>query len=317
MNRHNLSTSNFKEMWKFILKLILFLGITAGFLLHLSPQYLGNYQASLIDKVQRLESIHEPKIVLIGDSNLAFGIDSEKIEEAFDMPVVNMGLHGGLGNAFHEEMTRLNVTEGDIYIICHCSYSDDGLLKNSELAWITLENHPSLWKILRKEDYLPMIKSYPVYLKKCIALWLTDSGNKMDEGVYSRAAFNEYGDIEWADNGQEYIFKDGDIFVPQISDNVCERLNDLNIYLQERGATLLIAGYPITKNETTPEAELYIKFQKELEEKLDVPVISDFTDYFYPENYFLNTEYHLNTMGKKARTNQLISDMKRYLGGIS
>ncbi len=312
MNRHNLSTSNFKEMWKFILKLILFLGITAGFLLHLSPQYLGNYQASLIDKVQRLESIHEPKIVLIGDSNLAFGIDSEKIEEAFDMPVVNMGLHGGLGNAFHEEMTRLNVTEGDIYIICHCSYSDDGLLKNSELAWITLENHPSLWKILRKEDYLPMIKSYPVYLKKCIALWLTDSGNKMDEGVYSRAAFNEYGDIEWADNGQEYVFKDGDIFVPQISDNVCERLNDLNIYLKERGATLLIAGYPITKNETTPEAELYIKFQKELEEQLDVPVISDFTDYFYPENYFLNTEYHLNTLGKRERTAQLISDLKRY-----
>ncbi len=312
MNRHNLSTSNFKEMWKFILKLILFLGITAGFLLHLSPQYLGNYQASLIDKVQRLESIHEPKIVLIGDSNLAFGIDSEKIEEAFGMPVVNMGLHGGLGNAFHEEMARLNITEGDIYIICHCSYSDDGLLKNSELAWITLENHPSLWKILRKEDYLPMIKSYPVYLKKCIALWLTDSGNKMDEGVYSRAAFNEYGDIEWADNGQEYVFKDGDIFVPQISDNVCERLNDLNIYLKERGATLLIAGYPITKNETTPEAELYIKFQKELEEQLDVPVISDFTDYFYPENYFLNTEYHLNTLGKRERTAQLISDLKRY-----
>lgn len=243
---------------------------------------------------------------------LAFGIDSEKIEEAFGMPVVNMGLHGGLGNAFHEEMARLNITEGDIYIICHCSYSDDGLLKNSELAWITLENHPSLWKILRKEDYLPMIKSYPVYLKKCIALWLTDSGNKMDEGVYSRAAFNEYGDIEWADNGQEYIFKDGDIFVPQISDNVCERLNDLNIYLKERGATLLIAGYPITKNETTPEAELYIKFQKELEEKLDVPVISDFTDYFYPENYFLNTEYHLNTLGKRERTAQLISDLKRY-----
>ncbi|MDE7333513.1 MAG: hypothetical protein K2O16_15085 [Lachnospiraceae bacterium] len=299
------------------MKLLLFLGITAGFLLHLSPQYLGNYQASLIDKVQRLENIHEPKIVLIGDSNLAFGIDSEKIEEAFGMPVVNMGLHGGLGNAFHEEMTRLNVTEGDIYIICHCSYSDDGQLKNKELAWITLENHPSLWKILRKEDYLPMLKSYPVYLKKCIALWLTDSGNQMDEGVYSRAAFNEYGDIEWADNGQEYVFKDGDIFVPQISDNVCDRLNELNIYLKERGATLLIAGYPITQIDSTPEAGLYMEFQKELEEKLNAPVISDFIDYFYPENYFLNTEYHLNTVGKKARTNQLISDIQRYFEDFS
>lgn len=95
MNKHNLSTSNFKETGKFILKCFLFLALTIGFLLHLSPQYLGNYQASLIDKVERLESIQEPKIVLIGDSNLAFGIDSERIEEAFGMPVVNMGLHGG------------------------------------------------------------------------------------------------------------------------------------------------------------------------------------------------------------------------------
>ena len=97
MSRHNLFTSNFKEIGKFIMKCFLFLGIVVGVLLYLSPQYLGNYQASLIDKVERLESIEEPKIVLIGDSNLAFGIDSEKIEEGHGIPVVNMGLHGGFG----------------------------------------------------------------------------------------------------------------------------------------------------------------------------------------------------------------------------
>ncbi|MBD5548918.1 MAG: RuvX/YqgF family protein [Lachnospiraceae bacterium] len=312
MSRHNLFTSNFKEIGKFIIKCFLFLGIVVAFLLYLSPQYLGNYQASLIDKVERLESIEGPKIVLIGDSNLAFGIDSEKIEETFGMPVVNMGLHGGLGNVFHEEMAKLNVDEGDLYIVCHCRYSDDDRIENEDLAWITIEDHPRLWQILRTEDYLPMFEAYPVYLKKCIALWLEDSGNQMDKGVYSRKAFNEYGDIEWRDRGQEYIFKDGDIFVPLISDNVCERLNELNGYLEERGATLLIAGYPITLIDSTPSADLYVEFQNELEEKLDAPVISNYTDYFFPEGYFLNTEYHLNNIGKRARTNQLIADIERY-----
>ncbi|MBD5105768.1 MAG: hypothetical protein HDT41_02120, partial [Lachnospiraceae bacterium] len=61
------------------------------------PQYLQNNQASLIDKVKRLESIEGPKIVLVGNSNLPFGIVSEDMENALHMPVVNMGLHGGVG----------------------------------------------------------------------------------------------------------------------------------------------------------------------------------------------------------------------------
>ena len=50
--------------------------------------------------------IEEPKIILIGNSNLAFGIDSEKIENSVGMPVVNLGLHGSLGNEFHESMAK-------------------------------------------------------------------------------------------------------------------------------------------------------------------------------------------------------------------
>ncbi len=312
MSRHNLFTSSFKEIGKFILKCFLFLGVTIGFCLYLSPQYLWHYQASLIDKVERLESIEEPKIVLIGNSNLTFGIDSERIEETFGMPVVNMGLHGGLGNAFHEEMAKLNVDEGDLYIVCHSNFADDDQIENAELAWITIENHFHLWRILRKKDYLPMVKAYPAYLKKCIALWLEDSGNQMNTGVYCRESLNEYGDIEWSDSGQEYEFEEGDIVVPEISNNVCDRLNELNEYLKERGATLLIAAYPIALIDSTPSPGSYIEFQNKLEEKLNAPVISDYTDYFYPEEYFWDTEYHLNSIGRRARTSQLIEDMEGY-----
>lgn len=306
MDKHNFCIFNFK----FVIKLFLLLFMIACFCFHLSPQYTNGYNASLIDKVDRLTSIDEAKIVLIGNSNLAFGIDSEKIEAAFEMPVVNMGLHGDLGNVFHERMAELNVHEGDIYIISHTNFSDDGAIYDRNLAWITLENHIRLWRILRCEDYLPMIKSYPNYLKRCTSLWLGHSGNLVPNNVYSRAAFNEYGDIEWEDNGLEHTFSEGEIWVPEISDNVVERLNKLNTNLRERGAILFIAAYPIAQTEYTPEREAYIEFQKILKEKLDAPVISDYTDYIYPKEYFYNTALHLNNVGKKIRTLQLIQDIK-------
>lgn len=313
MSKHNLSTSNSKKTIKFILKLLLLFGAIVIFLLHISPQYLENYNASLIDKVNRLKNIDSPKIVLIGNSNLSFGIDSEYIEKALGMPVINMGLHGGLGNVFHERMARLNISEGDIYIICHTNFSDDNQISNAELAWVTIEDHFKLWKVLRTQDYIPMLKAYPAYLKKCLKLWITGTGNQPKEGVYSRNAFNEYGDIEWEDHGLEYEFKAGDIVVPGISDNVCERLNELNQYLSQQGASLLIAGYPIALNEFTPDLELYKSFQAELEQKLDAPVISDYTDYVFDEKYFYNFSLHLNNEGKSLRTAQLINDLENYL----
>lgn len=281
-------------------------------MLHISPQYSGSYNASLVDKVNRLKSIEGPKIVLIGNSNLTFGMESQRLEEAFGMPVVNMGLHGGLGNVFHERMARLNVSEGDIYIICHHGYSDAGQLENKDLAWITIEDHFELWEILRAEDYIPMLKAYPVYFKKCLGLWMKGKGNQVPEGVYSRENFNEYGDIVWEDEGLVYTFKEGDLSIPRATDSVCERLNELNEYLSERGATMLIAGCPIAKTEFTPDVDKYIEFQAELEEKMDAPVISDYTDYMYDEKYFYNAVLHLNQEGRKLRTAQLIEDLENY-----
>ena len=81
------------------------------YIFNMLPQYENGYCASLIDKVNRLKSINEPKIVLLGNSNLAFGIDSKMLEESMNMPVVNMGLHGGDGNAFHEEMAKIKAAE--------------------------------------------------------------------------------------------------------------------------------------------------------------------------------------------------------------
>ncbi len=307
MNRRSLYISNFK----FVFKVLLFIIFVIGYFYYVMPQYSGTYTASLEDKVDRLTSIDEAKIVLLGNSNLTFGINSEMIESEIGMPVVNMGLHASAGNAFHEEMAKYNVTEGDIYIICHTEFSDNDSMSDVAFCWSILENHFELWKILRPSDLYPMLESFPVYLKKCLNLYIENSGNIDPGTVYGRSAFNKYGDICLNREGGHYTFEKT-IEPPPINTTTINRINKLHKWLKERGATLLVAGYPIGDGELTVKKKEFIEFQKKLEEKLDCTVISKYTDYMFDYKYFYDTEWHLSSEGADIRTVQLIEDIKNW-----
>ena len=311
MNKHSLSTSNFKRNSIFIIKLIIAFALLTGYVYNVLPQYEQQYTASLIDKVHRLESFDEPKIVLLGNSNLTFGTNSELIEEAMGMPVVNIGLHGGNGNAFHEEMAKYNVTSGDVYVLCHSGYNDKNSILEPSTAWITIENHFHLWKILRATDVKILAKSFPVYLKKSLNLYSSGTGNQDPGGVYARSAFNEFGDVAVLREGNQYTFEK-EVGAPEIGDISIARINKLNEYLTERGASLVVASYPIGNGRLTTDAFEFINFQEQLTEKLDCPVISNYVDYMFNYRYFYDTNVHLTSEGAALRTAQLISDLKRW-----
>ena len=277
------------------------------------PQYQYNYQASLIDKVERLESVQGPKIILIGNSNLAFGMNSELLEKETGMPVVNMGLHGGVGNVFNEQAATLNIDKGDLVIVCHSNYSDDDKIKNPEMAWITIENHLSLWRFMRLKDIPQMAEAYPTYLRKCIDLWGNESGNLNTDTVYSRTLFNKYGDVTLERTESQPDIDFSPVTVPEIADVTVKRLNHLNQEITDQGGTMVVAGYPIAWYEQAPSKESYQAFGQELDEKLDCPVISDFTQYCFPKEYFYNTYLHMTNEGADARTRLLASDIQKYL----
>ena len=277
-------------------------------------QHLGNYQASLLDKVERLQSLDGPKIVLVGNSNLSFGMDSSQLEAAFGMSVVNMGLHGGLGNAFHEEMCRLGVSQGDIVILCHTDYSDDDTIPDSALAWITLEKHSQLWPLIRAKDVLSMLRAYPDYFKDSLVSKLTGEPDNQasDATCYSRSAFNLYGDIVRRPDDR-YQFTPGSVEVPQVNDTCTQRINALDAYLRERGAVLLIAAYPIASGAYTPDVSEYDAFEAELRRKVSCPVISHYRDYLIPYEFFYNSCFHLSEEGADIRTKQLIQDIQNWM----
>lgn len=304
-----------KKKAVFLIKCLVMLALIMLFcFVIVMPQYLLNYQASLIDKNERLCSLDEAKIVLVGNSNWAFGVESQKLEEAMGMPVVNMGMHGGIGNPFNEQAAVQNIHEGDIVIISYSNFADGDIIKNPELAWITIENHPALWKYIRLKDWPSMIKAYPTYLKDCLDLWSQGIGN-MDSGTeYSRLQFNEYGDNIY--DRPALVISDEELaeaHIPEIGDETIDRLNKLNQTLQEKGATLLVTPYPTPVTSYTPPVEEYVAFSDQIEERLDFPLIGRYEDYRMDKNLFYNTYLHLNNEGKQLRTQMLIDDLQEYL----
>lgn len=311
-SRHSSFISSSKSI-KFIIKLIVFAAIIICYMAMLIPQYKHSYFASLGDKVNRLKSIDEAKIVLIGNSNVAFGYDSEMLQSEMGMPVVNMGFHGGLGNAFHENMMDYNVAPGDIYVVSHVTYwRNTGKIESPIDAWATLENNTALWHLVKKEDYRNMLSTFPAYIKKCVTRHISLEDMNVTSGVYSRESFNEYGD-----NATVRVHEDRDypqeVSAPITDVEEFKALNEWNSYLNERGAKLVIAGYPIMYSRLNVDDEYMDTYQKDLETGFECAVISDWRDYAYPDEYFYDTEYHLTTEGAKIRTKQLISDLKNYL----
>lgn len=187
-------------MKKFILKfalLVAFIYFVPVFvLLFICPQYTHEYSSAIFKKVQRLESLKSPKIILVGNSNLVFGIKSELIEKAFNRPVENLGFHAGAGNVFNERLALFNIGEGDIVIVSNLTYDDKDRIGDYELALITVENYFHMWKIFRLKDYPGLIQTIPRYSYKSLFRFFTKADRtKTGEEVWDGDAFNEYGDM--------------------------------------------------------------------------------------------------------------------------
>lgn len=300
-----------KKLCAAIFLVALGMSFFCGFILMVvAPQYSLGYVASVLDKIDRLESIQEPKIILVGNSNVAFGFDSAMLEEAMGMPVVNLGLHGGLGNKFHQNMAKRSINQGDIVVICHNDYGNKSeKIGDYRLAWITVENHFDLWSLIPADEWRYMISGFPDYGLSSMLLWLFRMGNKDPQTVYSRNRFNEYGDISMERTESTFEWTEGSVDILTVEEEGVESVNEFCAFCKERGAYVVIAGYPIGEGQYTPDHALYDATWAKLREKADCPVISNIEDYFFDYSLFYDTNLHLTTEGAQIRTKQLIKDL--------
>lgn len=119
---------------KVILVLLLFIAAEAV-LLFAIPQDKNSSLCEYNHKIELLANTQSPRIIVIGGSSVAFGVDSRRIKDSLGLNVVNFGLHGGIGVRYMLEDYLAYARTGDIVLmpIEYANYYNGG--NGSESVW--------------------------------------------------------------------------------------------------------------------------------------------------------------------------------------
>jgi hypothetical protein len=307
-------------MLKIILKslsLLVAVAATCVAIFSLNPLAGGNqndYMAAMIDKHKRLDSLPSPKVILVGASNLAFGLNCKLIEDSLNIPVVDMGLHGGLGLSFILNEGRSNIRRGDIVIVSIEYYV--GVKGDPQLVKKTIDLYPPAAQYIEAGGFNAIV--HPHYLGAYIKHIQTTILQGIPEGAvraapnwgYRRGLFSEYGDVVGELNlPKPDELKDSKIGNADYREGIDE-LNDFAAYVRSRGASVYFVypDYAESAYQKNKKAIDYLVDQ--FQSRLNIEIISTPEDFVLPDSNFIDTVYHLTKEGREKRTIKLISILK-------
>ncbi len=283
-------------------------------------QYGQTFLGELSDKYERLYSIEEPKIILIGGSSVAFGYNTELLEKHLGMPVVNFGLYATLGTKIMLDLAADSFKEGDIVVLApEMDAQTLSLYFNGEAMWQAADSDFSMLSHVKYDNYGSMLGTFWGYTKNKLRFAMTEAPDP--DGVYNEASFNQFGDIvyERPYNIMTLDYDPGQIISldPSILDGeFVDYVNDYIGKAKDKGASVYFTYSPINRlalDPNTTDDSLW-EFYDHLSRTLDCEVITNIHDCIMDAGYFYDTNFHLNDSGVIVRTASLIKDLRRALG---
>lgn len=300
-----------KAIAKTIVFLILILATCVLINWVLIPNNPKAYQAAKLDKIEILKRTPSPKIILVGGSNLAFSMDSKLLSEKFGFPVVNMGLAKSVGLGYMLEEVKPYINEDDIVILApeyelffELYYGSDGLL-------VELQYYPEgLANLKSWGAWETVISKFAPIMQLKFAGYLRKGTVGLEDSVYARSGFNQYGDIvthlDAAPSFKEHQMLPDN--VPFHTESI-DLLNDFNEFALRRGARVLLTWPPLVEQEFERHKEQIWELDQALRKGLAFPIISKPEDYIFPLQDMYDSAYHLRREGRSIRTQKLINDL--------
>lgn len=303
----------------FLAALLPFLAVASG-ILFLKGTYQKTFLGELSHKVRRLDSVGEPKVVVLGGSSVAFGLNTPLLEDMTGMPVVNFGLYATLGTKLMLDLSRHAIGEGDIVVLApELDRQTLSLYFNAEATWQGVDSNMKLLRYIAKDNYTDMIGGAADYLSAKLDYRLHTPPDP--EGVYNHASFNDYGDIFyprpynvmtfWYDISMPLTF-DPEMYDPEFLDY----LNDYIEFCGEQGARVCYSFPPMNQSAVAAGTteETYEALYAFLCENLDCEVIGSPENYIMEAKYFYDSNFHPNAAGAKHHTAHLGEDLRRFMG---
>ena len=286
----------------------------------LPVQFGDTFMGELKSKYERLKETSGKRIVLVGGSGVAFDCDSALMDDFFpSYEIVNFGMYAGLGTKAVMDLSENYIHEGDIVILSpeqsEQTFSD---YFNGEYMWQAADGAFGMLRDLKSENFEAMLGNFPRFALEKLN-YVMKGQKPQTDSIYQKKSFNTYGDIE-LDTCRENILPNGydvnqkvrfteDVVLPEFMDY----MNDWAKRLEKKGAVVWYRYCPVNKLSVEDMDDL-AAYDIFLRQKLDFPVIGNPENSLMEEEWFFDTNFHLNQPGKEVNTVQLIRDMKAMLG---
>ncbi len=294
----------------------------AGIFLATPPDEKHLYQASLL-KSDLLRTTPSPRIILVGGSNIAFGIDSELMESELDFNVINDGLHVALGIAPLNEVQYF-LRPGDIVIISleYYNFTDlDSFFGQPQYLADWVEFSGERINFIH-QPYNQMPSIYTMMLQRKVNRQLNYFlyGFSYDAGrnFYSGDLFNKHGDFIGhlgESSGTPFEIAES-VYPVNLLDEAFAYLEEFNQLAQSKGAQVFYEAqaHRQANCERTGERQLN-RFFNLLRTRTTIPLLTDIDELCLPDDYFYDMPYHLNEQGRRIRTERLIESLRFALEG--
>lgn len=288
------------------------------------PRYYENsYYAELPEMYENLTSSTGKKIVIIGGSNVAFGVNSAELESilkdyGYDYDVCNFGLYAAVGTSAMLELSKNAIEEGDIVVLAIEPTSETfSTYFGATAFWKCMESHPYLLLELNGSQKEALVGNYITYLQDRMSIYYSGILPNT-EGVYAKASFDDRGDMiyERAGNLMMAGYDTGnpiDLSNVVFQQEFVQQVKEYCEYVEGKGAQVVMSFSPMNRGALveTHEDVIYEFFLK-LQENFPCEIISNPNDYIMDSGWFYDSNFHLNTAGAKVRTFQLAEDFLNY-----
>ncbi len=301
------------------------------------PVFSETFVGELDEKYERLSSIEEPKIVIVGGSSVAFGFDSALIEETMGMPVVNFGLYADLGTKLMMDLSESCIKEGDIVILApEIDTQTMSLYFNADMTLHAVEEDPSMLLRLPADELLQTVGSLFDFVGQKLS-YIVDGTVSRGSAIYDARYFNEYGDVD----GSADLNDDGYADFPRtinampsyydparpiqlspdtISEEFLEYMQEYQAFCEKRGATFYYAFCPMNASALTyaadsEEAQAFVKCLSDALGKNTI--LGTPQRHIFAPNYFYDSNFHLNMAGVTAHTVTLLDSLLLAEGNVT
>lgn len=309
-------------MRKFLFHLVAFAAlilVTILIAITLIPYPANGYERAQTAKMGRLANPdRKPSIVLLGGSNVAFGFHSQMLQDSLHMPVINAGLHAGMGMKFIVDDCAQYLRKGDLLVFSPeiTSLFENNAYGEVALAKVFFLNPGAYSHLLNRQQWWTLLANSANYVSYHVRASLAEIRKKKQTTVYYLSSFNEFGDVTWHwDNPPSSPF--------HIAANVQKELGKVNHsyveYLMKQLHTLEARGvrivmFPPAIAETAYRNDiLNANWVAQSFAENGFPFICSFSETAHPDSLMYDTNYHSLKEGAIRHTQLLINLLKSKL----